>query len=91
MTDFQRMVNFAAGVISSGRPTTRNFDSCFEWWGASAVAVALYRRTRRRPNTKLAKNLFRYINEEMTLADAELYRDWDDLEALANHLKHNQF
>ena len=87
VTDY---TNMAARVISSGRPTTRSFDAAFEWWGASAVAVALYRRTIKRPNTQLAQNLFRYINKPTIIEDAERYADWDDLEALARHLKSQQ-
>ncbi|MCG7629019.1 hypothetical protein MHM88_14505 [Epibacterium sp. MM17-32] len=89
-TPVKNYTDMAARVISSGQPTTRRFDSAFEWWGASAVAVALYRRTLKRPNTNLARNLFRYINEDMTLADAARFADWDDLEALARHLKEQQ-
>jgi hypothetical protein len=80
-------VEIAARVISSGQPTTRRFDSCFEWYGASAVAVALYRRAQKRPNTRLAQNLYKYISKELTERDAELYKEWTDLEALAGHLK----
>jgi len=83
----KQATDFAARVISSGRPTTRAFDSCFEWYGATAVAIALYRRTQKRPDTKLAKNLFKYISEEITVEEALVYSDWADLEILADHLK----
>lgn len=59
--DFNARVNFAASYISGGKPTTRRFDSCFENNDGDAVVVALYRRTRARPDTALARNLWRYI------------------------------
>jgi len=79
-------IEVAARYISSGRPTTRRFDSCFEWWGADAVAVGLYRRTLKRPNTKLAQNLFKYLGRESVMAAVDKYQSWQDLEALGLHL-----
>jgi hypothetical protein len=80
----------AASYISAGRETTRSFDSCFEWWGADAVAVALYRRAQKRPETQMARNLFKYLCRDSVMAAVEKYKDWDDLEALAEHIKENQ-
>ncbi|MDB2578788.1 hypothetical protein N9Y00_07085 [Tateyamaria sp.] len=86
MSDLKNCVTYTAGVISSGRPTNRRFDGCFEWYGSTAVAIALYRRTLAKPNTKLAQNIWKYISEEITKREAEEYTDWNDLEALLEHL-----
>lgn len=59
-------VNFAASYIAAGRNCTRCFDTCFEMYDGVVVAVALGRRALNNPNGKLAKNFFRYIDEEMT-------------------------
>ena len=77
----------AASYISAGRKTNRSFDSCFEWYGRHAVAVTLYRRAQKRPDTKMAQNLFKYLDRQTVLEDVEEYKDWDDLEALAQHHK----
>ncbi len=87
MSDLKNCIEFAANVISSGHPTTRRFDGCFEWWGSSAVAVALYRRTQKRPETKLAQNLYKYLSQDLVEDDAAKYADWDDLESLCDHLE----
>ena len=77
----------ACAYISTGRETNRSFDSCFEWWGADAVAIALYRRSQKRPDTKMAQNLFKYLSRDTVEAAVEKYKDWNDLEALAEHMK----
>jgi len=77
----------ACAYISSGRETNRSFDSCFEWWGADAVAITLYRRSQKRPDTKMAQNLFKYLSRDTVEAAVEKYKDWNDLEALAEHMK----
>ncbi len=62
---FQERVNFAASVITAGRQTTRHFDTCFEMNDGDKVAAALWRRVDRNPNTKLARNIGRYIRREV--------------------------
>jgi hypothetical protein len=86
----QKMANFAAAYISGGKNTGRAFDNCFEWHGADAVAIALYRRAAKRPNTKLAANLFNYLGRESVMRVVDKYSEWRDLEALADYLKDNQ-
>lgn len=75
MKDYNSMVRqcvrTAAAVISSGKATTRRFDNCFEWSGADAVAAELYRRTVARPDTKLARNLFRYLDRAAVMSSVE--------------------
>lgn len=61
MTPFQKRVNLAAAYISKGSPSTRTFDSCFENFDGDAVALALYLRTLKRPDTKLAANIWKYL------------------------------
>lgn len=77
----------AVSYISAGRETNRSFDSCFEWWGADAVAITLYRRAQKRPDTKMAQNLFKYLSRDTVEDAVEKYKDWNDLEALAEHMK----
>ncbi len=81
----------AASYISAGRETNRSFDSCFEWWGADAVAITLYRRAQKRPDTKMAKNLFKYLCRESVELVAKKYEHWEDLEELANYMKEGSF
>jgi hypothetical protein len=69
---FQSRVNMAANYISQGRTATRSFDNCFEMWDGDAVAVALYRRSRKNP--KLRVNLWRYISRATTVSAAFKYR-----------------
>ena len=58
---FQTRVNFAASYISSGRPSTRHFDTCFEMYDGTEVCAALLRRVKRNPTSKLAQNFSRYL------------------------------
>lgn len=67
--NFSGRVNYAAAVISSGRRTSRTFDSCFENNDGSEVAVAVYRRSLKNP--KIAANIFRYLAKEITMDDVE--------------------
>jgi hypothetical protein len=60
--DFQARVDYAARVISEGRPTSRKFDSTCENDDGDAVCAALMRRAEK--NERLRVNLFRYINRE---------------------------
>lgn len=62
-------VNYAAKVISEGRPTSRAFDNCFENYDGDEVAAALVRRAEKNP--RLAANLFRYIDRDSSEAAAE--------------------
>ena len=57
--NFAGRVNFAAFIITQGKPTSRGFDNCFENYDGDAVAAALVRRARK--NERLAANLWRYI------------------------------
>jgi hypothetical protein len=68
--NFHGRVNFAALIISQGRPTSRGFDGCFENHDGDAVATALYRRAQARPESALARNLWRYLGRESVEAVA---------------------
>jgi hypothetical protein len=68
---FAYRVDFAASVIARGGQTTRTFDTCFEMNDGEAVAAALVRRARAKPEGNLARNLFRFISEARSLADYE--------------------
>ena len=59
---FWDRVSFACAVIARRARTTRQFDSCFEMFDGDAVAAAVVRRAKARPNGPLARNLFpRYL------------------------------
>lgn len=68
--EFLRRVNLAAAYMGLGRKSSRKFDSCFEMWDGDAVAVALMRRAEKRPATKLAVNLWRYLSRDTVEAAA---------------------
>lgn len=68
---FKSRVDFAAKTISSGHRPTRTFDSCFENFDGDVVATALYRRANKRPDTKLAQNLWNYLCQESVTQVAE--------------------
>jgi hypothetical protein len=89
-SELERCISFSQQVIASGRTATRNFDNCFEWHGSHAVAIALYRKTQKRPDTKLAQNLFKYLSEDPVKSSVDTYGHWEDLEALCEHLKSSQ-
>tara|TARA_R110002153_G_scaffold227042_1_gene379726 strand:- start:205 stop:498 length:294 start_codon:yes stop_codon:yes gene_type:complete len=80
----------AASYISAGRATNRSFNNCFMWWGSDAVAITLYRRARKRPDTKMAQNLFKYLSRDTVEKVVEKYKHWDNLEELAEHMKKEQ-
>lgn len=86
---FKGRINFAATVISSGRNTTRNFDNCFENFDGDEVCTVLYRRTQRRPNTKLAQNLFHYVNKSSVLKAAARLADISDAD-MPSHARHTR-
>jgi len=69
--DFQYRVDFAANVISRMWRTTRSCDTCFEMYDGQPVAAALMRRARANPAGPLAKNLSKYIREELAYEDDE--------------------
>lgn len=71
---FEYRVAFAASYISRGSPSglggTRSFDTCFEMGDADYVAAALFRRIEKDPSSKLAQNIWLYIDREMTQESA---------------------
>ena len=72
-TNFQGRVNLAASYIAQRRRTTRTFDTCFEMHDGDVVAVALFRRAEANPKGALAKNLFKYICEDLTRRNVDTY------------------
>ena len=63
---FAERVQFAARVISEGRPTSRRFDTCCEMGDGDEVAVMVYRRSLNNP--KIAANIWRYLSKETVMA-----------------------
>ncbi len=86
---FDRRVTVAATHISKGHPSTRHFDSCFENFDGDAVALALYLRTLKRPDTKLAKNIWKYLdkNSVPSLMDEYHHRTLKELRQLSDEIK----
>jgi hypothetical protein len=60
--NFAGRVAYAASVIANGRPTSRAFDNCFENYDGDEVSAILVRRAAK--NSKLAANIWRYLNQE---------------------------
>ena len=59
---FWDRVSFACAVVAHSARTTRQFDTCFEIFDGDAVAAAVVRRAKARPDGPLARNLFpRYL------------------------------
>lgn len=79
--NFAGRVNYAAAVISTGRPTSRGFDNCFENYDGDEVCAALIRRAEKNP--RLAANLWRYICKESATEAAERLKDVRNLAASA--------
>ena len=76
----------AASHMAQGRPITRGLDNCFENHDGDAVAVALYRRAQKKPEGKLARNIWRYLNQSDTEALAEANAHRTDLLAWSRDL-----
>lgn len=85
-SNFSGRVNLAALVISQGGRTSRSFDSCFENFDGDAVATSLYRRAQRRPDSDLARNLWRYLSRESVEAVATENAHRDNLSAWSREL-----
>lgn len=70
---FEDRVNYAASVISKGilPMNGRYFDTCFEMNDGDFVCAALYRRTLKKPQSKLASNIFRFLSKDRVLAHYE--------------------
>lgn len=79
--NFRGRVDHAAKVIARGGDANRTFDTCFEMHDGDAVAVALYRRVTKNPNTSLARNIWRYLSFDSVAPMARKYsnRNLDEL------------
>lgn len=75
---FAERVTFAARVIGSGREAGRSFSTCFEMGDGDAVIVALSRRVERRPDTRVAAYLYRYLARASVEGLAEQHRGVSD-------------
>ena len=60
-TDQKRRIELLVMYISAERPTNRSFDSCLEHGDGDAIVIALYERILKRPKTKFAKNIWKYL------------------------------
>ena len=71
--EFESRVNYAASVISKGKPVynARHFDTCFEMNDGAYVGAALIRRILKNPNTNLARNLHKFINQATAMQNYE--------------------
>ena len=67
---FSRRVATAAAFISSGRNPSRAFSNCLEMYDGAAVAVALMRRAEKRPDSKMAANIWLYLCRSATESSA---------------------
>tara|TARA_R110000796_G_scaffold9452_7_gene32204 strand:+ start:1745 stop:2146 length:402 start_codon:yes stop_codon:yes gene_type:complete len=89
--NYQARVDFAAGYISGGRETTRAFDTCFEMYDGCAVALKIYRRAQKNPQSKMAQNLYRYLCRESLgeLADKYAHIPDNKISNLAAQLRYD--
>ena len=71
--NYHGRVALAANYISRRLNGTRTFDTCFEMYDGDLVAVALYRRVTRNPDSALARNIWNYLNRESVTATAAKY------------------
>lgn len=71
--NFAGRVAYAASVISEGRPTSRNFNNCFENHDGDEVAAILVRRAESNP--RLAANLWRYLGKDSVMDAVERLKD----------------
>lgn len=85
--NFAGRVKLAASYISGGRDGNRTFDTCFEMHDGVAVSIALYRRTLKNPDTKLAANIWRYLCKETVIEVAHKYRSEQNLSHFASSLR----
>lgn len=89
--NFAGRVALAASYIAKNRSGTRTFDTCFEMGDGDAVVVALYRRTQKRPDSKLAKNLFKVLSPNTVMPEVNRLEGQDNLEAMAAKMRDGSF
>lgn len=87
--NFMGRVNFAANYISRGVATTRTFDTCFEMNDGDAVCLALVRRTKKNPKSKLSRNIWNYLSKDTADRVESEYKYVTDLKYLAAQLRGN--
>lgn len=85
--NFAGRVALAASYISAERDSNRTFDTCFEMDDGDAVALALYRRTLKRPDTALARNIWKYLSRESVERVAIKYASETNLADLAARIR----
>ena len=73
--NFAGRVAFAASYIAARREGTRTFDTCFEMNDGALVSTALLRRVRARPCTKLAQNIWSYLDRATVEQSALRYAE----------------
>ena len=88
MKSFKQRVSHAIDVIVNERITTRKFNSNFEMHDAEEIVTALYRRAQK--NSKLKKNLFKYIHEGSCLEAVEKLEDVQDLESHSENSRYKK-
>lgn len=69
---FAARVNLACKYIAERRTATRTFATCFEMSDGDAVAVAVYRRSRKSP--KIRANIWRYLGRDTVIPTAYAHR-----------------
>lgn len=73
--NFSGRVALAASYIAARREGTRTFDTCFEMYDGDVVATALYRRVLARPDTRLAANIWTYLDRNSVEQTAARFAD----------------
>lgn len=79
--NFSGRVNLLAKTIATGARTTRATDTCCEMNDGDEVCVAVYRRSLKNP--AIARNIWRYLSQEVVMAAVERLAGVDNLAAEA--------
>lgn len=87
LENFSARVNTACNYIANNRRESRTFDTCFEMYDGSAVALAVYRRSRKNP--RIRRNIWKYLGRKsvLTTAFAERRRPTRDIARWAAELR----
>lgn len=83
--NFSGRVSFACAHIARRGGDTRHFDTCFEMHDGTAVAISVYRRSLKKP--KIAANIWRYLNQDLTLREVEEFKHVTNLAQFARELR----
>ena len=83
--NFSGRVSFACAHIARRGGDTRHFDTCFEMYDGTAVAIGVYRRSLKNP--KIAANIWKYLGRDIVMAEVEEFKHVTNLAQFARELR----